>query len=292
MSLARALPAFAAILLLVVACQQVPRPFQPDLKPQPDLLPGPRSALVVEPLRGDSDRINHDLTGLIAEQLRKLEFAATVDEDARDRYRLKGQLRKDVSGDGSWAVLVDWELVDPSGIRAARTTSVSLIEPKDWLAEDKTALAMVATDAAITVNQLVNGWIGSVDDPATRATVVVPPVDGAPGDGRASLTMAVRMSLSRRAVRLADDIAENTFVVLGEVSLTPIGGGSDRVDITWTVVHPDGRVAGTVSVGDEVPHGRLEGPWLSIAERAAEGSAEGLVDLLRRVGPASFWDKG
>ena len=71
-------PALVLALLLPAACEQLPRPFQPDNKPAVALAPGPRSALIVGPIEGGPPDTAAQLGEMLAERLRDREIAATT----------------------------------------------------------------------------------------------------------------------------------------------------------------------------------------------------------------------
>ncbi|MCG8693981.1 MAG: hypothetical protein MI806_22480, partial [Minwuiales bacterium] len=96
--------------LTVAACGKVPQPFQPLSKPLPAIAPGPRTALVVEPVAGGAD-----LAGLVATALQKLEVAATARAPGSPRYRLAGRIESRPGANGRTDLDLTWWLVAPDG---------------------------------------------------------------------------------------------------------------------------------------------------------------------------------
>jgi hypothetical protein len=121
--------------------------------------------------------------------------------------------------------------------------------------------------------------------PAARAakgpvTAIVSPVSGAPGDGRKSLTAAIKKRLYAKGVKLTSVQSENTYTVRGIVSLKDASGGKQSIRIDWQVLDPSGKKLGTVSQQNTIPKNSLNGPWGAIADAAAGSAADGIVKLL------------
>lgn len=115
--------------------------------------------------------------------------------------------------------------------------------------------------------------------PAVLATRVIP-VKGAPGDGRISLTNALRRELKRNGIALSNKKVAGGFTVHGQVKLAGIGGGNQQVRIIWNVYDGQGNKVGTVSQKNKIPAGSLNGAWGRTAEAAASAAAKGIIKLL------------
>ena len=105
-------------------------------------------------------------------------------------------------------------------------------------------------------------------------------MDGAPGDGRRSLTTALKKKLYADGVKLANGTSSNVYTVKGSVKLTEASGGKQNIRIDWQVLDPTGRRLGTVSQQNTIPKGSLNGPWGAIADAAAGAAADGIIKLL------------
>ena len=108
----------------------------------------------------------------------------------------------------------------------------------------------------------------------------VAPVLGAPGDGTASLTAAMKKRLYAKGVKLTSVQSENTYTVKGIISLKDASGGKQSIRIDWQVIDPRGKRVGTVSQQNTIPWGSLNGSWGLIAGAAAGAAAEGIIKLL------------
>ncbi len=277
----------AALALVAAACQPVPRPFQPESKvaaPEPLVDLGPRAGVHVAAIEGASPKTSQRLRGLLAAGLRDRDVPASSEGSEAKGYVLKGEATAQPVSDSQTLVDLSWHLFDPLGEEVGGIHQVKQVSSRDWASSSPALLAFLAEQAAERVDKLVRR-LGVERPRAPLASVFVAPVDGAPGDGRVALTAAMRGALERRAVPIADEIRDDAYLVLGSVYIAAAGPGRQSVEVFWTLLDPGGEQIGVVSQRNAVATGRLEGPWGAIAEAVAEGGAEGVIDILRKVGP-------
>ena len=149
-----------------------------------------------------------------------------------------------------------------------------------------------STAAAATTAKMITGAMGLTDEvpmasagagsaPAAARkipSISVKPVEGAPGDGRQSLALAVLQALSDLGAR-RDDV--NPDVVLyGKVETKPATLSSLDVTISWRAVARDGHELGTVKVENTIPNGVLDGSWGPTAFAIAAAAQQDLMRLL------------
>jgi hypothetical protein len=114
------------------------------------------------------------------------------------------------------------------------------------------------------------------------AVAFVPPVTGAPGDGEASLTGAMRRALEQAGVKLIEGSDPNAFVVRGSVQLGNAEGGQQPITIRWLVVDPAGKTMEKAVVQrNKVPEGSLNGSWGQVADLAAGEAARSVAKLIK-----------
>lgn len=119
--------------------------------------------------------------------------------------------------------------------------------------------------------------------PASKPAYVfalVPSVSGAPGDGRVSLTTALRNALKRNGIILANRPSAAAYQVIGKVAVGKVSAGQQQITIDWHVKDPKGNALGTVSQKNKIPQGSLNGPWGKTATAAAGAAAQGILKLL------------
>lgn len=117
------------------------------------------------------------------------------------------------------------------------------------------------------------------------AIAMVPPVTGAPGDGEASLTAAMRRHLEQAGVKLIEGNDPTAYTVRGSVQLGPSEGGQQPITIRWLVVDPSGKTMEKAVVQrNKVPEGSLSGSWGQVADLAAGEAARSVAKLIKPAG--------
>ncbi len=201
-----------------------------------------------------------------------------------------------------------WDVTDKSGKRVHRILGEEVTPTKAgrdaWATFDQAALQKIATKTAADLAK----WLPQQSAPAgprpavatqppttrpsTKTTkktasakrgevmAYVPAVSGAPGDGRKSLTLAIKKQLFSKGVKLASAAGSSIYTVRGTVKLSKPSGGQQDIKIEWRVLDPNGGKLGTVSQANKVPQGSLDKKWGPIAEAAANAAADGIVKLI------------
>ena len=269
-----------AAAFLIAACQPLPHPFQPEHKPLPATAPGPRTALVVDPLSGEPEEATRQMAELLAAKLRDRGIAAMTQSAAANRYRLQGAIvAQRLEGDRLY-LEVQWTVRDPEG-RDAGTVQQQHVVPADrWWIADRKILSALAADAASKIDGMLGGTTEILSPYSVKLLIV--PVEGAPGDGRISLTDALKASLLRRDLQLATSEQDGALVVRGFVQVGQKSQDKERVDVAWILYDSKGREIGKVRLGDNLPKGRLDRRWGEVATLVAEGSADGILQLLEK----------
>jgi hypothetical protein len=121
---------------------------------------------------------------------------------------------------------------------------------------------------------------GAVSKAPAGLLTQVKPVVGAPGDGRISLTNALRRELTKNGIALSNRQVTGAYTVQGTVKLNKVSGSSEKVNIVWKVYDSTGNRVGTVSQNNVIPKGSLNGAWGPTAIAAASAAAKGIVKLL------------
>lgn len=285
--------ALVALALAAVACQPLPRPFQPEGKvTAPDRLVelGPRAGVLVREIEGAPRETSARLGALVAAGLRDLDLPATTARSLSTEgaqvggYVLEAAATALSISDTETLLDLSWRLFDPLGTEVGGFHQIKQVMTRDWATASPALLALVAEQAAAKVDKLVRR-LGVERPRIALAAVFVPPVDGAPGDGALALATAMREALERRAVPIAAEISDDAYLVLGSVYLSAANQGRQSIEVFWTMLGPGGEQIGIVSQRNAVAAGRLDGAWGALAEAVAEGGAEGVIDILRKVGP-------
>lgn len=197
-----------------------------------------------------------------------------------------------------------WALVDePAMQRVAGKTADELIA---WMPTTGAPVATASTTDAQPAPQVAqeqpqqrasrsqeaSANVLAVQQPAAQpaaargpAIAMVPPVTGAPGDGEASLTAAMRRHLEQAGVKLIEGNDPTAYTVRGSVQLGNADGGQQPITIRWLVVDPSGKTMEKAVVQrNKVPEGSLNGSWGQVAELAAGEAARSVAKLIKPAG--------
>ena len=173
-----------------------------------------------------------------------------------------------------------WTLVTADGETALRFEESLL----DAARLDETAphLAAIAARAARRIAAALEPPAADDGVARTASPVVLEGVRGAPGDGGIALARAMRHSLARIGIAVADDMDREARLISGRVSVLRDDTASDdaTVTIAWNVMRPDGKRLGTVTQSNRVSVERLTGAWGALARIVARAGAPGIAQLL------------
>jgi hypothetical protein len=112
---------------------------------------------------------------------------------------------------------------------------------------------------------------------------IVPAVIGAPGDGKTSLTEAMKRALSGQGIKLVSAAKAGAYKIQGQVEVGAVADGLQPVTIRWVVIDPAGKpLEKNIIQKNNIPAGRLDGPWGDIADQAAGGAATEVTKLLQK----------
>ena len=269
-------------LLLPAACGPLPRPFQPDDKigdPNALILPGADAGVTVVPVLGTPPEIGRQLSRLVAQGLRNLEIPASTTTAHPGSYVLQGEAKVQPAGSAEDQVDLTWRLIDPNGLSAGTVLQRERMPRLAWQLPDSPAIAGLAQRATPKLERLIHG------DPPTGPEqgpprVFIALIAGAPGDGAKTLREAFGTILARHRVEVVDAADPDAYTVHCTVKLQD-QGSRQQVQIDWQVVSPDGSELGRVGQRNAVPRGALDGPWGEVAYAAAEGGADGVLQILR-----------
>jgi hypothetical protein len=263
--------------------------------------------MVIAPIIGPPPNVAAELsTSLIAAGK---ERSLTLVTSGSGDYTMRGYLAASPEKKGAKVSYI-WDITDSKGARVARFSGEEAVASRPtsdpWSGVDSAALRSIAGKstsqiaAGMPKRGVLSGGSSSAPAPTSTATAPattpapapvakgpvmaqVPYVTGAPGDGRSSLTAAIKKRLYAGGVKLAggsESAGRNLYTVKGTVSVTDAGGGKETIKIDWQVLDPNGRSLGNVTQQNVIPKGSLSGPWGAIADAAAGAAANGIIKLL------------
>jgi hypothetical protein len=269
----------------------------------------PPTRLALAPVIGAPDSVAKQLTAQLTSSIERQRVVIAKTPSERVDYTLRGYVVAAKEKTGTKVSYI-WDVTDNTGKRVHRITGEEMVTSgagKDaWAAvgsavvqtvSDKTSssfgtwLATVPAPAAsadapaaqpIADGGSASGLVhqASVKSPAAnslaaannRALVANPKVTGAPGDGNAALSSAMKRELTAKGVEITEATV-GTYRVLAEVKLKPKTDGNEAVSIDWIVNDPAGTRIATVTQNNDVPKGHLSGDWGQNADDAAKGAS-------------------
>lgn len=269
---------------LVAACQPLPRPFAPKDKGGNALLrPGFSTGIVVNEVEGAPAPAAKALAAAMAAALRASDLPASTYADNRRSLSLHGRAAAEPLDSVRDEIRISWELSDSRGRVFGRHVQRAQALNAAWERGAPALLQALAAQAAPEIARLGDDDAAPAAPPAAGPKLVLLPVDGAPGDGRTSLTRAMAYHLRKGGLEPSEEITDDSLVLLGSVRVSDGVSGMQRVDITWTAIRADGTEVGTITQANRVAPGALDGPWGDIAFAVAEDGAAGVAELLERM---------
>lgn len=278
----------ALAILGLVACETVPRPFQPpgDIPADPLTMPEEIVGIFVEPVAGTTTPMARMLGQALAEALERQGLAVASETGCDRCHRLASTVEPGPGAPAPTApAFVRWSLVAPSG-----TTVTASLEPvrgpkENWEYGDPRLVRAVTLQIA----KVVAGRVGEDETDAKAAQtpregVFIKGVGGGPEKANSALTRAMRAALRGTKLSPADDPQSAAFVVEGWLDMDPPFDGRQVIRLTWTVKNGNGGEVGKARQENAVPANATEAEWARIsalAVTAAIDSIGGIVDRAR-----------
>jgi len=182
-------------------------------------------------------------------------------------------------------VVAKFRLLDADG-REQGVVAGQPLPPQVWTNPGPDAFRPMVTPAARAMSTLllqVEAARKQMDPVALAggpARIRFIQVTGAPGDGNTALAGRMREFLSRHGYVMQEVSDGATFGLEGRVTLVPVAGAKQRVEVVWRVSRRDGEELGQVVQMNEVPAGSLNRPWGDVAYVVAEEAAGGIRQVL------------
>lgn len=282
-------PRWAATIacLLVAACGALPQPFSHDGDvDNPLLAPGKHAGINVVTVAGTPHGAL--ISREVAQAFRDEDFAAQAQPGLSAGYTVVGRATIGPTESRTKArVRLLWLVLNLRGRPGGVHHQELMVDRAAWDRAAKPLFKRLARDAVAGLAPLISG---ARTVPVTEdRSITVFDVDDAPGDGRIALRRSLAFELRKLGFRVAESVIRGAtpIVLLGAVKITPADiGSTQRVEITWTVLAPEGRVLGTVKQTNHVESGSLARFWGVTAALAARAAAPGITKIIRRQATA------
>jgi len=284
------------LVLSLAACGDLPQPFldNPGANAVRLSVPPPARLVVAPPTAALlDDRDAAAWAHAVASALVGEELPALVEPPRQGDWRLA--LSAEMQGA---TVTPRYTYLDPRG-KPHGDVATTPVPASAWASGDPAIFTRAAAEAAPQVLGLVRAVEAQVkqSDPNSLynrpARIFFSGVTGAPGDGNGSLARDMRARLPDTGDILVNKPAAADFLLAGTVAVTDVAGGQQQVEIHWVVRDPQGRIAGDVAQGKDLPRGMLDHLWGDIAAVITDQAAGGVHDVItnysgrRRPAPAS-----
>jgi hypothetical protein len=217
----------------------------------------------------------------VADELTRMDIPAQTGPEGKLRYLLKADVGP---GAGASPARIHWQLLEKNN--ELFYDFYQDVEASEW--EWQWGSPKVIEQIGEETARLIADAVAPPDDtleptkPLARG-VWVRPIEGAPGDGDVSLTRAMRFALMGADVAVTSEPDAARHQLKGEVAVGPPRDNRQSVDIRWTVLYPDGGVAGSAVQRNQVPVGTFEGRWGETASIIAAAAVPGVKDVLIRA---------
>lgn len=262
------------------------------------------------PIIGPPATIGSQLNGHLVTAAQQKNITVVADTTKTATYTVQGFLAQS-NDPKSEKFSYIWDVRDKSGNRVHRIIGEEavLAKPgaKPWGSINQPTMQKIATKTAADLaiwlpNQAATTAVVKTSTPAVqkpptasprrttststakkRIAILVPPVTGAPGDGRISLTNAIRHRLEVKGMHIASTGGGNVYKVNGKVTIGKGKSASTQsVRIDWQLLSSAGRDLGSVTQQSEVAKGSLDRSWGAVALSAGNAAATEIIKLITK----------
>lgn len=277
-----------AFLLPMAGCQPLPHPFANDVPRRGASILDLRdsTSVAIAPIEGLPRATAEKLGPAMASALQEREIAASDKTASIGSYELVGRIQKMAPSQGKAALVVLWELRDPSGQRVGERAERVDAQSDDWDTGSEDAVAHLASASAAQIAALLQDEAPSEAEISGRTRLTIGAITGAPGDGDQALVSSITEILKKQDLAIVSDPQAKADIVLdADIAVAKPKGGKQNVKIVWHVRRKDGGEIGTVGQENDVPAGLLDGAWGDVAYMVAVSAQEGIMELVARSAP-------
>ncbi len=284
----------AAILLVtaLAACGEIGRPFlgAPQITSDNPLLDIPTAVgIAVVPVAGLPAPLSGAVTRAAANRLQAFEIPAeAVPANTGLGFTLEGVAQSTDSATAGRTAEILWTLKSRRGAVTGTHRQTLALPESVWNGDGGETATLIGGEVATAIAALLgaDAPVAGPTKPAVRLpSISVKPVEGAPGDGREALRLAVIQVLNQNGIR-RDDVAPDVTLTC-KMESQPARDGLQQVSIVWQATSRDGADLGTMRLDNTIPNGALDGPWGPTAFAIADAAAADLVTLITSTSPAA-----
>jgi hypothetical protein len=272
-------------LVATAACQPLPHPFAYDLPPAALMVVPDSIDIAVGTIDGEPRATAQALSSAVASELLRHNVAASATTTSHTSYVLDGRIEESPPQAGQATVTVYWRLRDAAGHILDEHSNHLAAAAQEWQNGADAKVTQLAAASADVLASLVTEATPKEQPGSGRVRVAVRKIGGAPGDGNASLANSMAAVLKHADVDIVDAAnGKPDLAVDAEITVEP-KANQQHVKIVWHVSRANGGEVGTVAQENDLPHGRLDGPWGDIAYNVAIAAGTGIMQLVDRGAP-------
>ena len=260
--------------LTVAACQPLPQPFIHKVTPE-TALPIAKDffGVRIEPTSGLTNAMATTLDTAMTAAFEEADIPAAIQSGNQRSLILRGTARL-VQAGGVTMLSVDWRISDPHGQEIGATRQETAL-PGGILTS-----AHALTFARLAVAPLTRYAADPAPVVKPDAGIAIGAIDGAPGDGKTSLSQAIGAVMRQHNVPISESTQSNSLVLLASVDIGKPKDDKQSVSIRWVLMQPDGGEVGSVEQHNDIKAGSLDKAWGETAFAIAQAAFDGIMQLV------------
>ena len=303
--------------LALTACMAPPRPFEHDGSVTSQRPVQDKTELAIALPRNMPPDLGRRVATALAIELQAYGVVAAV-QPAAAPVQVGGVMSTRDAGEGI-EIQIDWR-IEGSPKSQEPAVSRTRVRPEDYAEATDRLVSRIAQQAAPRVATLIGrppnfqprspGQVaagvsvplepppdlaltaanvpGSAPAPPPAAAppqikVMVAPVTGAPSDGNRQLFSGMRRALGSSKIVVIDTPSDDTYIVVGTVSLTPVDDRIGNLVVKWVLKDPSGKNIGDIEQANPVPLAAARGSWAGFGDIVASAASEGVLELLEKA---------
>ena len=265
--------------------------------------------VMIAPIQGAPPPLNQILAERLAIATQALDVAAVTRSAGKGASLMLGRVTALPATEKGIILRFDWQLNNSEGLpMGALTTQIMafpLTADDPWLLYANTDLTPVIAEATEFLADKLNRPSAQAALPSNPSRAPPPvfqegtpyqlhiqAVQGAPGDGRISLTRAMVSLLSQEGLPIAltilDAPTSDTYIIGAQIKMVDLDAFTQRIDLNWQLKLPGGEVLGDIAQSNAIQSGSLDGEWGETAFLAAAAAADGLLSVLLQFDPLTM----
>ena len=253
------------VIILMVACGPLPRPFQPSSKTvlNPLIEQGVPADVAVNPVQGTSIPMAKLLMQSVVSEITRYDIVSYANDRGTSRFILDGEVVDESEAtSGKPDRHIRWVLKTREGVTTGEHVAPITASSFEWDYGSPKIIRDVGVNTASAVAKLVLGRTATLaGDKQARKGIWVKPITDAPGDGNFSLTRAIAFALGDSGTSISRTPERAEYVLKARVRVDSPESGTQKVEIVWIISDPEGKEIGRARQRNTVAAGAFDGRW-------------------------------